>query len=304
MNTEIYYFSGTGNSLFVAKELQKRLNDSNLIPIIRLLNEGKSKANGKIIGVVFPVHALTVPVAVIKFLRKLDLSSAEYIFIVATRMGIIFNDYRTIHRILKKKNKKLNAHFLINMYSNDSKDENYQAPTIEQIKNLEIKAIEQIDIIVEIIKNKKNYLNPDTSFLINHPYNRIGNYVLEKVVISLLKLSEYTGGVNYFYHDINCNGCGICEKVCLSKKVKIINNHPAWSKEVFCYMCYACINFCPESSIQIKDIPGVKSYTEKVGRYNHPYARIKDLILQKSLNEYSTSNKSVLDKKNRLIENE
>ena len=37
MNTEIYYFSGTGNSLFVAKELQKRLTDSNLIPIIGLL---------------------------------------------------------------------------------------------------------------------------------------------------------------------------------------------------------------------------------------------------------------------------
>lgn len=296
MSTEIYYFSGTGNSLFVANELQKRLTESNLIPIIRLLNEDQIKTNGNIIGVVFPVHALTVPVAVIKFLRKLDLSSAEYIFIVATRMGIIFNDFKTIHRILKKKNKKLNAHFLINMYSNDSKDENYQTPTKEQIKNFEIKAIKQIDIIVEVINNKKNHLNPDTSFLINHPYNRIGNFVLEKVVISLLKLSEYTGGVNYFYHDLNCNGCGVCEKVCLSKKIKIINDHPAWSKEVFCYMCYACINFCPKSSIQIKDIPGVKSYTEKVGRYNHPYARIKDLSLQKSLIAHSTSNKSIPDK--------
>ena len=90
MNTEIYYFSGTGNSLSVAKELQKRLTDSNLIPIIKLLNESKIQANGNIIGVVFPVHALTVPVAVRMFLRKLDLSSAEYIFIVATRMGILF----------------------------------------------------------------------------------------------------------------------------------------------------------------------------------------------------------------------
>lgn len=304
MNTEIYYFSGTGNSLFVAKQLQKRLIDSNLIPIIRLLNEGKIKTNGKIIGVVFPVHALTVPVAVTKFLRKLDLSSAEYIFIVATRMGIIFNDFKTIHRILKKKNKKLNAHFLINMYSNDSKDENYETPTAEQIKNLEIKAIEHIDEIVGIIKNKKNYLNTDKGFLISHPYNKIGNYVLEKVVISLLKLSEYTGGVNYFYHNLNCNGCGVCEKVCLSQKIKIINNHPDWSREVYCYMCYACLNFCPKSSIQIKDIPGVKSYTEKVGRYNHPYARIKDLSLQKSLHSYSTSDKLISENENELTENE
>lgn len=297
MNTAIYYFSGTGNSLFVAKELQKRLTDSNLIPIIRLLNEDKIKTNEKIIGVVFPVHALTVPVAVSKFLRKLDLITAEYIFVVATRLGIVFNDFKTIHSILKKKNKKLNAHFLINMYSNDSKDENYQTPTTEQIKNLELGAIGQIDNIVEIIKNKKDYLNPDTEFLKTHPYNRLGNYVLEKVVISLLKLSEFTGGVNYFYHDLKCNGCGICEKVCLSQKINIINNRPAWSKEVFCYMCYACINFCPKSSIQIKDIPGVKSYTEKVGRYNHPYARIKDLSFQKSLNTYTTTEKSEAEDK-------
>ena len=36
MSTEIYYFSGTGNSLFIAKELQKRLPDSMLIPIVRV----------------------------------------------------------------------------------------------------------------------------------------------------------------------------------------------------------------------------------------------------------------------------
>jgi len=32
MNTEIYYFSGTGNSLFIARELKKLLSDVELIP--------------------------------------------------------------------------------------------------------------------------------------------------------------------------------------------------------------------------------------------------------------------------------
>ncbi len=32
MKTEIYYFSGTGNSLFIAKEIQKRLPDAEIIP--------------------------------------------------------------------------------------------------------------------------------------------------------------------------------------------------------------------------------------------------------------------------------
>jgi hypothetical protein len=33
MNAEIYYFSGTGNSLHVAKELQTRLPGARLAPI-------------------------------------------------------------------------------------------------------------------------------------------------------------------------------------------------------------------------------------------------------------------------------
>jgi len=39
MSTEIYYFSGTGNSFYAAKELQKRIIDSKLIPIVSLLKQ-------------------------------------------------------------------------------------------------------------------------------------------------------------------------------------------------------------------------------------------------------------------------
>jgi flavodoxin len=45
-NLEIYYFSGTGNSLYVAKELQKRIPESNLIPIVSLLKRHVIETNG------------------------------------------------------------------------------------------------------------------------------------------------------------------------------------------------------------------------------------------------------------------
>ena len=35
MSPEIYYFSGTGNSLHVAKELQKRIPETKLISIVK-----------------------------------------------------------------------------------------------------------------------------------------------------------------------------------------------------------------------------------------------------------------------------
>jgi len=56
MSTEIYYFSGTGNSLYVARELQKRIPETNLIPIVSLLNKDVIEIKGETLGLVFPIH--------------------------------------------------------------------------------------------------------------------------------------------------------------------------------------------------------------------------------------------------------
>jgi hypothetical protein len=45
VSTEIYYFSGTGNSLHVARELQKRLPDAELVPILSLEGKGAVRAS-------------------------------------------------------------------------------------------------------------------------------------------------------------------------------------------------------------------------------------------------------------------
>ena len=47
MSMEIYYFSGTGNSLYVARELQKRIPDARLMPIVGLLRKDLIQAGGK-----------------------------------------------------------------------------------------------------------------------------------------------------------------------------------------------------------------------------------------------------------------
>lgn len=103
-----------------------------------------------------------------------------------------------------------------------------------------------------------------------------------KYVDRLLQLpvewaSEYTNPKINFYADSKCTGCNLCEKVCLSKKIKMNNGKPLWQKDIKCYHCYACFNFCPEQSIL------VKNYTYKDGRYCHPNVTAKDIAEQKGL---------------------
>jgi hypothetical protein len=61
MSIEIYYFSGTGNSLHVSQELSKRLPNSSLIPIVWSLENKPIESQADIVGIIFPIRAFTLP---------------------------------------------------------------------------------------------------------------------------------------------------------------------------------------------------------------------------------------------------
>ena len=61
----------------------------------------------------------------------------------------------------------------------------------------------------------------------------------------------------------------------------MVNGEPVWQKEIPCFSCHACLNYCPEQSVQIGSSRLLKSHTEKNGRYSHPYATADDIAGQK-----------------------
>jgi ferredoxin len=271
MSTEIYYFSGTGNSLHVAKELQKRLPEANLIPIVSLKDKDVIKTNGDTVGFIFPIHFMTVPVIVKNIIKKLDLKSAKYIFAIATRYGTPCSVMITkIEKVLKKKGKNLDSYLVLNMASNDPKFEDWHPATNEQLTRFESEIHYRLNSFQEIIINKTKYHEKDSH--ITSPV---------KPIMEHLAVEISGDGREDFYSDLKCSGCGTCEKVCLSQKIKMIDEKPVWQKNRKCFSCYACINYCPEQSIQIKSNPLIKFYTDKNERYSHPYATVNDIAGQK-----------------------
>lgn len=265
---EIYYFSGTGNSLYVARELQKRIPGTKLTPIVSLLNKGVIDTSAETVGFVFPIHFTAIPTFIKGFIKKLDLKSSKYIFAIATRVGITHSAFYDIDKTLKKKGKKLDAYFSLNMAGNDPKFE-YKVPTEEELLKLHSEVLNRLDLIEKVIINKEKNWEKDNHATITIPS------ILMRLIPAFLAISERLGFQENFYSDFNCSGCGTCEKVCLSKKIKMVNNKPVWQKSVKCYHCSACLNYCPMQSVQIK------SHTEKNGRYPHPYATVEDIVGQK-----------------------
>jgi ferredoxin len=278
-NVEIYYFSGTGNSLYVAKELQKRIPETNIIPIVSLLNEDVIETNGETVGFVFPIYATMIPVPVKNFLKKLDLKSTKYIFAIATRAGSQHRAFIDIEKILKKRGRSPDSYFTLNMGANYLNPN----PTEEEIAELEPVVQDRLASIQQSIINKEKNKEKDTHITTPLPFA----FVLLRLYPLLMVFAEHAGLKHNFYSDSKCTGCGTCEKVCLSQKIKMVDKKPVWQENVRCYMCYACINYCPAQSIQFRSMWYMKVDTTKLGRYSHPYATAEDIAGEKEHKELS-----------------
>ncbi|MGD0153444.1 MAG: EFR1 family ferrodoxin [Thermacetogeniaceae bacterium] len=276
MSTEIYYFSGTGNSLHVAKELQKRIPETELIPLVSLINKGVIKTKGETVGFVFPIRFMTVPVIVKSTIKKLDLTSSKYIFAIVTRCGTPCSTaFTKIENMLKKRGKHIDSYIILNMASNDPKFSNWHPATKEEIAEFEAVIQNRLNMMQDIIINRAIYQEKDAHII--YPVN----YFMEQLG-SFLADTSLNRRENFFI-DSKCSGCGICEKVCLSQRIKMIDEKPVWQNNVECYFCYACINYCPEQSIQISSNRFLKSYTDINGRYHHPESTVNDIAGQKCL---------------------
>jgi hypothetical protein len=86
--TKLFYFSGTGNSFRIAKQLSDKLSDCSLIRIQKDTSTQLIQ-DGDVVGLVFPVYYFGLPQVVELFLQNMRYKKISYLFIIATR-GVPF----------------------------------------------------------------------------------------------------------------------------------------------------------------------------------------------------------------------
>ena len=213
-------------------------------------------------GLVFPQYASSTPKVVDKFIGKLNLAAAQYIFAIVTRGGTTCYAFDQVDKLLKKTGRRLDAYFVLTMPSGS-------APLLDAI---------QATITAQETHREEDCRRLDTpppAFL--KPYMPIID-LLEPYLVPLGKLAESRFG---FYADSKCNGCGLCERVCLARKIQMVDGRPVWQDKAECFGCLACLNYCPETSVQIASTWYLQSWTTENGRYHHPQISAKDIAGQK-----------------------
>jgi Fe-S-cluster-containing hydrogenase component 2 len=259
LETTLYYFSGTGNSLYIARELSKKINDCSIKPIAKYINDQKIASDSAKIGFVFPLYYYGLPLIVDEFIKKMDMKKSDYIFYVMTSGGGSSPDFATsrISKALAGKNKKLNAGFRIMMPGNYIKL--YGLDSAELIRMKSIRSMSQMNNIAKTVNSNQ----PDVK--------KNSHQVFAKIINAWWK-SWVLKSDNDFKVTSACNSCAICEKVCPVNNIKMQNGKPAWQHN--CQECLACLHFCPQVAIESKKSAGK-------GRYHHSQVTVKDIIEQK-----------------------
>ena len=290
MSTEIYYFTGTGNSLAVARDIAEKTKGT-LISIPSVVDKKSIKTDVDHIGVVFPAymaHLYGIPLIVERFIKQLENIDLKYIFAICTCGGYesvnAIPSLKNLSKLIKSMNGKLSAEYSIRLPMNNLDYDHIPIPIDKNQVTILKKSKKKIEAIGQrIIKRKKGKYQIIKS-LFNLLMTPLYLILRKSYLIALKKYSKEPNDTNlkYFelmpltdksiYTDEKCTGCATCTKVCPVQNIKMIDNKPIWQHH--CEMCFACAEWCPKKAIHHWGrADGVE--------YHHPDVKVSDMINQK-----------------------
>ncbi|MDR2491534.1 MAG: EFR1 family ferrodoxin [Spirochaetaceae bacterium] len=267
--TKIFYFSGTGNTLWSAKHIGVLLAEEiQLFNIGRLMqlpapdaSAEKAAAAGTAafttieaerVIVMFPAYAFGMPHIVRRFLCRFTIN-APYIAALVTCGTSPGGALAEAARVLKRRGRRLSYAAKIPCVENYIPIFGPPPPqTVE--KRLAVQRQVAARAASEILQAKTC---------------RICTFRPFSAVISALFRVGKRFFVKWFQLGPECNACGLCAKICPAGAITMPQGKPVFSEK--CEHCQACLNWCPQraiSFIRLKpDTP----------RYHHPAVKSSDM---------------------------
>lgn len=254
----IFWFSGTGNSLAIARELANGLGGVELAPLAKASPDmalGKER-----VGIVFPVYGFGIPRAVSDFLSRFPEALSAYVYTVANAAGMVGAPHAIARRLLRGRGVEPSAGWSLYMPGNypilaGAQSERKQRKMFDRMKA-------RIPGIVAAVKEKR-HCAPQDSF---PPLNWLAS------LINPMACKSFKTDDKRFYAKDNCVHCGTCAKVCPVGDIKMVDGKPTWQGN--CEQCMACLQWCPAEAIESGGI------TVGRKRYHHPDFKASDFFLR------------------------
>lgn len=262
MKTIIYYFTGTGNTLAVARALAAELGDTRLIPLRQAIYYGGYTPEADAIGIAFPVYFLNMPEIVRRFVFSILFPGNPFIFGLATcgeqPGGALFR----LSELLDEKGYALSAGYALVM------PENYIGPVdlmgdAPRREEKFAQAKSRIPAIAAAIRERK-VSAPEGN---NSAILKFGGRITSTLATSVYNVP------GRLHATAACNRCGTCGRICPTRNITAAEDGISWGSD--CTQCYACIHWCPAGAIEIG------GRTTGKPRYHHPDVTLMDMLIQR-----------------------
>jgi len=258
MSKVIYYFSGTGNNMAVAKGLCENIPDMHMYPITELLENKVIDEKYDMVGFSVPSYFSHIPPIVTESIKNLQFSNSQKIFSIIGCGGNRGHATEDIRQLVEAGGKRVDFEYMIIFPGNYILSYNafpkwYQNTVLKLSK----KKIEQISKqLLELKENKPL---------------RKGLFYSTKFEDALQKSIHKYSQIGLEYKVSNeCTKCSRCVQVCPVNNITMESGHLEFGPN--CQQCMACIQWCPNQAIDHKDIAKERK------RYHHPDILVESMI--------------------------
>jgi len=232
----IFYFSGTGNSEFVAKRISMKTGER-LTSIYDAIKNGTpaDAENADTLIFVTPTYSWRIPRIVEKWIVDGRFMNGAKAYFVMTCGSDIGGAEKYARELCERVGFEFMGCAQVIM------PENYVAmfpvPGTEEAKTIVVSALPMIHVIADAIKNDFPLPSKFTG-----PIAKLKSGIVNEFFYKMCVRADK------FRATDACIGCGKCVNDCLLHNIRLVEGRPVWSSD--CTHCMKCICDCPSQAIE------------------------------------------------------
>lgn len=233
----ILYFTGTGNSRYLALRFSKELNDE-VVSINEYFKYQKKAVfySEKPYVFVLPTYAWRMPRVVGEWIQRASFSGNKKVYVILSCGESVGQADKFAKRFFDKKT-KLYFQGLQYIVMPENYIVMFHAPKPKDAKMIVERSIYKVKEFSQYISNQEKF--PAIQY-------RFGS-VFQSSIINFPFYHLFVNDKGFYVTD-RCISCQRCKQLCPLNNVSIVNGKPKWNGH--CTQCMACICGCPVEAIE------------------------------------------------------
>lgn len=252
----VLFFSATGNTEFIARQLALKLGDDCLNLLDRVKRGDHTPLHSdKPFIICAPVYVCEMPRFLARYLKQQTFTGSREVYFIFTSGGYAGISGQLAKAMVRKKKMKYLGHAEFKMPRNYVANDHYSMLPAEQVQERILNSCRHLEeVVADIQAGRKLKARHIWLFetIITLPFNPVWSRLKYKT--------------DDFYTTDACVGCGKCERLCPLNNISLKERKPVWGQE--CTHCMACIANCPTEAIEYGTISQTKE-KYRFSKYAH-----------------------------------